>query len=123
MLTEEQGEKLNQLQKNVDGKIERILTAAQKEQAEGMRPGFGPGGFGIPPPPGRLMTDFMQARLKLTDQQKQQIQALQKQIDDTLAQLLTDEQKERLRPMQQGFGSLLCLWVMCFSGRTSIFVL
>jgi hypothetical protein len=103
-LAGEQREQLDRLQKEVDGKLDKILAAKQKEQLKGMEVGFGPNGIGSPPPPGQLMTAFLQARLNLTDQQKKQVEALQKEADGKLAEALTDEQKEQLQQIQQGFG-------------------
>ena len=49
-LTDEQKKQVADLQKDVDGKLDKILTAEQKKQLQEMRdrgPG-GPGGFGPP---------------------------------------------------------------------------
>jgi hypothetical protein len=55
-LTAEQKKQLDALQKEVDGKLAKLLTPEQKKQLEEMRPGFGPGGRGPGgrggPPPG-----------------------------------------------------------------------
>lgn len=48
-LTEDQKKQLADLQKDVDTKLDKILTADQKKQLQEMRPGGGPGGGG----PGR----------------------------------------------------------------------
>jgi hypothetical protein len=45
-LTAEQKKQLELLQKEVDGKLEKILTEEQKKQLKQMREGFGRGGFG-----------------------------------------------------------------------------
>ncbi len=66
--------------------------------------GFGPGGFGGPPRPGQVMPPFLQQELKLTVDQKQQIAALQKEVDEKLAKVLTDEQKKQLKEMRRGPG-------------------
>jgi hypothetical protein len=65
--------------------------------------GRGPGGFG-PPPPGQIMPPFLQERLKLSEEQKKQLDALQKEIDGKLGKILTDEQKKQLKEMREGFG-------------------
>jgi len=101
-LAEEQRRQLDQLQKEVDAKLDRILAAKQQEQLKGMQVGFGPNGFGTPPQPGQLMTPFLQARLNLTDQQKKQVESLQKEADGKLAEVLTDQQKKQLQELQQG---------------------
>jgi outer membrane protein assembly factor BamB len=56
----------------------------------------GPGGFG-PPEPGQIMPPFLRDRLSLTDEQKKQVDELQKEVDTQLAKLLTDEQKKTLK--------------------------
>jgi hypothetical protein len=90
-------------------------------------PGFGgqgPGGFGGagrgrfgglgagrgdgPPQPGQVLPRFLQDRLKLSDEQKQQIADLQKEVDSRLEKILTAEQKRMLKEMRPrgrgGFG-------------------
>src|SRR5262249_27702512 len=41
--------------------------------------GRGPGGFGGRPQPGQILPSFLQERLNLTDEQKKQLDALQKE--------------------------------------------
>jgi hypothetical protein len=60
----------------------------------------GPGGFGGPPRPGQVMPVFLQDMLQLTEDQKKQVDALQKDVDTRLEKILTDEQKQRLRQFQ-----------------------
>jgi hypothetical protein len=54
-LSAEQKQELAQLQKDVDARLAKILTAEQKQQLQEMRPRgpgrFGPPGGGPPPPP------------------------------------------------------------------------
>ncbi|HTU92380.1 MAG TPA: hypothetical protein VMF69_20025 [Gemmataceae bacterium] len=64
----------------------------------------GPGGFGPPPAPGQLLPPFLQDRLKLTAEQKKQLDELQKEIDSKLGKILTAEQKKQLKEMREGFG-------------------
>jgi len=71
-------------------------------------PGFGPGGppprggfgFGGPPQPGQVLPPMLRQRLHLTPEQNQQLDELQKQVDQKLATILTDEQKQQLRQMR-----------------------
>jgi hypothetical protein len=63
----------------------------------------GPGGFG-PPPPGQLLPPFLQDRLKLSAEQKKQLEKLQKDIDGKLNKILTAEQKKQLKEMRESFG-------------------
>jgi hypothetical protein len=71
----------------------------------------GGGGFGgrfAPPEPGQVMPAFIGEMLKLTDDQKKQLDALQKDVDEKLAKILTDEQKKQLKDLKErgpgGFG-------------------
>ena len=59
--------------------------------------GFGPGG---PPKPGQILPPFVQENLKLTDEQKKQLEDLQKDVDAKLAKILTDDQKKQLQEMR-----------------------
>jgi EF hand len=65
----------------------------------GRGPG-GPGGPGGPPRPGQILPPHLQDRLNLTADQKMQLEALQKDVDDKLAKILTDEQKKQLKEMR-----------------------
>ena len=68
----------------------------------------GPGGFGGPPRPGQVLPDFLQGMLQLNDEQKKQVEALQKDVDTKLDKILTADQKKQLAEMRQrgpgGFG-------------------
>jgi outer membrane protein assembly factor BamB len=67
-------------------------------------PGRGAGGFGGPPPVGQVLPPFLQERLKLTDDQKKQLDELQKEADGKLAKILTEEQSKQLKEMRDGPG-------------------
>jgi hypothetical protein len=104
-LTDDQRKRLDEFQKEVTAKLDRILTEEQNRQFKDAKPGFGPGGFGAPPAPGQIMPSFLQASLKLADDQKKQVEELQKETDGKLATLLRDEQKKQLADMRAGgFG-------------------
>lgn len=111
-LTAEQKKQLEELQKTTDGKLAKILTDEQqkqlKERPEGPgRGGFGRGGrggFGGPPQPGQILPAAVQERLKLTDDQKKQVERFQKEVDGRLAKVLTDEQQKQMKETRQGFG-------------------
>ncbi len=106
-LTDDQQKQVDEIQKGIAEQLTKLLTDEQTKQLKEAKPGFGPGGFGTPPPPGQIMTPFLQARLKLTDQQKEQLQGLQKDTDTQLDKLLKEEQRKQLRGMRRfagGFG-------------------
>jgi outer membrane protein assembly factor BamB len=65
------------------------------------RGGFG--GFGGFAAPGQLLPPFLQERLNLTDEQKKQLEALQKEVDGKLDKILTEEQRKQLKEMREGF--------------------
>src|SRR5262249_57873042 len=73
----------------------------------GGRPGGrGPGG---PPQPGQVLPPFVQEALRLTDEQKKQVAALQQEVDARLAKILTEDQQKQLKEMRPpggrpGFG-------------------
>jgi hypothetical protein len=54
--------------------------------------------------PGQIMPLTLQARLKLTADQKKQLAALQKQTDGKLDKLLADDQKKQFQMLQQRIG-------------------
>jgi len=66
--------------------------------------GQGGGGFGAPPEPGQVLSPPVQERLQLSDEQKKQIEELQKSVDAGLDKILTDEQKKQFKEMNDGFG-------------------
>lgn len=66
-------------------------------------PGGGKGGFGMKGGPalGQVMPTFVQDQLKLTDAQKKDVEAIQKEIDAKIEKLLTDEQKKLYKEMKE----------------------
>jgi hypothetical protein len=72
--------------------------------AGGFGGGGGGGGFGGFPQPGQIMAPFLQQQLKLTDEQKKQLEDLQKEVDGKLDKLLTDDQRKQLKDMREGGG-------------------
>jgi outer membrane protein assembly factor BamB len=102
-LTADQKKQLDELQKDVDGKLGKLLTEEQNKQlragpgGRGGPGGFGPGGFGGPPQPGQVLPAFQRDRLKLTADRKKQLEELQKDVDGRLAKVLTEEQSKQLK--------------------------
>jgi hypothetical protein len=103
-LSDTQKKELAALQKEIDGKLEKVLNEEQRKQAKGgfAFPGAPPGGAapGGPPQPGQLVPPFLRDGLKLTEEQKKQLDGFQKEADDKLDKLLTDEQKKQLKEPQ-----------------------
>ena len=66
-------------------------------------PGFGgPGGPFGPPPIGQVMPQRVQEMLRLNEEQRKKLDALQKHVDQQLAEILTKEQKEELEQFTRG---------------------
>jgi hypothetical protein len=64
-------------------------------------PGGGRGpGFGGPPRPGQVLPPRLQQELNLTDAQKRQVEALQRDVDSRLEKILTDDQRQQLKEMR-----------------------
>jgi len=64
--------------------------------------GRGPGGRGMmggPPRPGQVLPPMAQQMLNLTDDQKKQVDELQKEVDAKLAKILTPQQLDQLKQM------------------------
>jgi Spy/CpxP family protein refolding chaperone len=89
------------------GKVEPILTKEQKEvfaqvktqvpQTGGIRP-LPIGGAGA----GQLIPPALQQRLNLTDEQKKQLEDIQKEVDAKIRKVLTDEQNKQLDQFKKG---------------------
>jgi hypothetical protein len=111
-LTADQNKQLDEVQKAVEGKLDQILKDEQKNQFKEMQggpKGFDKGskggiGFGAPPQPGQILSPFQQARLKLTDDQKKEVAALQKEADGKLDKTFTADQRKRFKEMSAAFA-------------------
>jgi hypothetical protein len=115
-LTDDQQKQLADLQKEADGQLDKILKEDQKKRFKDMQnfgrggfPGGGgpPGGgapFGGPPKLGQILPAFLQGALNLTDEQKKQLEATEKDLGEKLGKLLTDEQKKRFEERPTGFN-------------------
>ena len=71
---------------------------------DGNPPRVNRGGFPRPPQPGQILPPLLQERLQLTPEQKRELEALQKNVDDKLAKLLTEEQKKLLKEPGEALG-------------------
>lgn len=111
---------------NKDGIVtkEELASLAAKEHSDesaggppgfgGGPPGFGPRGGGPPGGfmgfgrPGEILPRMLQERLKMTPEQKSDLDALQKEVDAKLDKILSAEQKMQLKQMRDrgpgGFG-------------------
>jgi Spy/CpxP family protein refolding chaperone len=90
-------------------KVAGLLTEEQKKKLEEIkkeapaRPGFRPGQPGEPrrPGPGLLLPPPVQEQLQLSDEQKEKLARLQKEVDSKLGEILTEEQKKKLEEIRQ----------------------
>ncbi len=103
-MSDEQKKQAGEFQKELGGKLEKMLTDDQKKKAKEPM-GGAPGAITAGPPRfGEIMPKSLQDRLKLTDEQKKQLEVMQKEADGKLDALLKDEQKKQVKDMQQGFA-------------------
>jgi spore coat protein CotH len=65
---------------------------------------FGPGRFGGPSQQGQILPGPLQEALKLTPDQRKQVEELQKEIEGKLDKLLTAEQRKQLKEMRDNAG-------------------
>jgi hypothetical protein len=93
--------KVNELQAEIDSKLKEILSDVQEGQLEDLRGGASFGGVAQP---GQVMSPFQQARLNLSDEQRRQLDELQKHVDGKLQEILQDEQRTQLSQMGRGRG-------------------
>jgi hypothetical protein len=100
-LNGEQRGKVDELQRETDAKLKEILTVAQEQQLEEQRTG---GGFAGVSQPGQVLSPFQQARLTLSDEQRVQMEELQRHVDAKLQEVLRDEQRTQLAQMGRGGG-------------------
>jgi hypothetical protein len=98
----EQHKQLDEIQKQADTRLGKLLTTDQRKQIAEQPRGPGPGG--PPSQPGQVMARSEQDRLKLTDQQKKELAALQKDVDDRMDKVLQEAQKKQLKKSFAPFG-------------------
>lgn len=103
------------LQKEAMEKVEGLLNDDQKTALKDLTGapfemrvaafggGFGTGGGfgGGGSVPGQVMTSAQQDMLRLTPEQKKQIEEVQKEVDGKLDKILTDEQKKQIKDMKE----------------------
>ena len=94
-ISSEQRMHLDEIQKDIDAHLDKLLTAAQKKQATDAMPV--PAAMGLHRNPAQVMTAAEQNRLKLTDDQKKDMVALQKAVDGRFDNVLTEAQKKQLK--------------------------
>jgi hypothetical protein len=99
-LTPEQRESLEAYEKEASGKLEALLNDEQKKQLKELQKSPGPPGPGSPPEVGRILPSSVMDKLKLTADQKKEVDGLQQQADGKMAEILKDPQRKQLKEMQ-----------------------
>ncbi len=102
-LSPEQRKQLDEFQRKLPGKLEKVLSAGQMKQIRETNP-FGPGGFAALPLPGQLISASTLKSLKPTAEQKKQLDDLQTEVDGILDKLLNTDQKKDFKEAREGFA-------------------
>jgi hypothetical protein len=101
-VTASQRMQIDALQKDISAHLDKLFTADQKKQLADKEGGANAGGFFPPAQPGQIMSRAQQDRLKLTDDQKKDLAALQKLVDEQFEKALTPSQRKQIKNV---FGS------------------
>ncbi len=104
VISADQRKQLDEIQKDIDAHLDKLLTADQKKQAAEWPRDPGGNGFDPSPQPGQVMAGPEQNRLKLTDDQKKDVLALQKAIDGRFDKVLTAAQQHQIKTVFAPFG-------------------
>jgi Spy/CpxP family protein refolding chaperone len=87
------------LQKEYQGKVTALLTEEQKKVYEdSLR--FRTDVFRGPGTTGQFLPPAVQERLNLTPEQREQINKLQKELEEKIMNILTEEQKKQLEQLR-----------------------
>jgi hypothetical protein len=103
-ISADQRKQLDEIQKDIDAHLDKLLTADQKKQAGEWPKGQGGNGYNPAPRPGHVMAGPDQNRLKLTDDQKKDVLALQKAIDGRFDKVLSAAQRHQLKTVFAPYG-------------------
>jgi Arylsulfotransferase (ASST) len=96
-ISADQRKQLDEIQKDIDAHLDKLLTADQKKRSAEWPPGPGGNEIGPSPQPGQVMAGPQQNHLGLTDDQKKDVLALQKAIDGRFDRVLTAAQKKQIK--------------------------
>lgn len=77
--------------------------AFRTPQGPGMGGPGGPGGFRVFGPPGTILPGPVTDQLRLTEEQRKALAALQKEADEQLEKLMTEEQRKQWKEMKDRF--------------------
>jgi Spy/CpxP family protein refolding chaperone len=96
-VTPEQAKQLDEIQSEVSASLDKLLSAEQSKKLKEKPKINAGGGFSSPEKTGQIMSGSVQSRLKLSDDQKKELAALQKKVDTQFDKILNDEQRKRLK--------------------------
>jgi hypothetical protein len=102
-LSPEQRKVLDDLQHETEGRLDTVLSDWQKARLTELS-SAGATAFGGVAAPGQLMSTSREMMLKPSPEQKKEMLALQKRIDEKLGSVLTAGQKTRLEKIKQDFA-------------------
>jgi hypothetical protein len=97
--TEEQAKQFDEVRKETEDKVQAFLTDEQKKQLKDPPRGFGGPGAAQAV---IILPAFVRPRLKLTDDQKKQLETLQKETEEKLDKVLTADQRKQLKDIRDG---------------------
>jgi hypothetical protein len=100
-VTDDQSKRLDELCKETEDKIQALLTDEQKKLLA--KPAEPPMGPAPAPQVIQVLPAALRLRLKLTDDQKKQLDTLQKSSREKLDAILTGEQREEVKKTLAGF--------------------
>jgi hypothetical protein len=103
-MSPEQRKQLDAIQKEAGARLDKLFTAEQRKQFAEVPKGPGPVGFGPSSRPGQVLTSQEQGRLKLTDAQKKELAAFQKEVDEKVDKVLNEAQKKQIKSTFAPFG-------------------
>jgi hypothetical protein len=105
-LTAEQTKQADEHEKEIETKLDVILTPEQNKQLKQPPTGSGPAGpeaVARAVQPVRILPGLLQQRLKPTDDQKKQLEALRQEAEGMLEKMLTADQRKQLKEIREGF--------------------
>ena len=96
-LSADQRKQLDEIQKDIDAHLDKLLTADQKKQAAEWPLGGGDNFFRPAAQPGQVMASPEPNRLKMTDNQKKDLLALQHAVDGRFDRVLNPAQRHQIK--------------------------
>ncbi len=102
-VTDEQKKGLEDLRSEAEKKLEALLTEEQKKELQAPPQGGIPFAPPSAPKAVQVLPAFLRQRLKLTEEQKKQVDALQTDTESKLGRVLKEVQTKQLKEVRDGF--------------------